>query len=141
MVCDGEIVVDGLRNTHEALLFAFLCCIVRQHLDGIHGIVAANIEQTFDLILVHNLEHLIIDFLIAFDLRQFITAGTKEGRRRSFQNLDIRVIFHILGHIHDILCQKALDAMMHSIDFLDSQFLCSREHTCQRRIDDCGRSA
>ncbi len=78
-----QIVINGLRNAHEPLRLIVCCRIVGQHLNGIHGIITSGIEQTLDVMLLHDLEYLLIYILMSFDLRHFKTAGTEECRRSS----------------------------------------------------------
>ena len=75
-VCDRQIIINGLRNTHESLRLIVCCRIVRQHLNGIHGIVTACIEQTLYIMLLHNLEYLLLPERV-FDIDKFV-ADVKE---------------------------------------------------------------
>ena len=141
VIGNRKVIIDGLRNTHKSLLFALHRRIIGKHLHRIHRVISADVEQDFDIVFLKNLEDFIVDFFVAFDFRKFITAGSKECRRSSLQQFDILVIPDILSHINKIVLQESFDTMMHTVNFLNSDFSCIAYNACKRRVDYSGRTA
>ena len=50
MVCNRKVVVNRLWNAHKPLWFALHCRIIGEHLNRIHRIISADIEQALDII-------------------------------------------------------------------------------------------
>ena len=74
MVCHRQIVIDGFRDPHEFLRLIVNLCIVREHLDRVHGIVPAVIQEILDVVFLQNREKFLIDCFISLYLREFISA-------------------------------------------------------------------
>ena len=83
MICDRQIVVNGLGAADELLSCACQKGIVRELLDGIHGIIAADVNEYFDIQLVQKGKDLLIDGLVLMNARQLITAGAQVSGRCS----------------------------------------------------------
>ena len=70
-----QVIVDCLGNAHETLRLVMSSRIIGQHLYGIHGVISACIEQTLNIMLLHDLKYLLVYFFMSFNLRHFETAG------------------------------------------------------------------
>ncbi len=139
VIGDRQIIVDGLGNAHEGLLLAMLLRIVGEHLDGVHGVIAACVEQGVNVVLLHHLEDLLVDILMSFRLGHLVAAGAQEGRGSSLQELDAHGICEILVEIHDLALQEALDAVNHAVDMNSTLLLGTDIDAGNGGIDDgCG---
>ena len=58
MVGQGEVVVNRLGHAEEALRLAGEQRVIGELLDGVHGVVAADIDEALDVQLVENIENL-----------------------------------------------------------------------------------
>ena len=52
-----QVIVDCLGNAHETLRLVMSSRIIGQHLYGIHGVISACIEQTLNIMLLHDLKN------------------------------------------------------------------------------------
>ena len=82
MVRKGQVIVNGFGNTQELLAMSLDNGIIRQLLDGIHGIIASDIDKDLNIQLIQYGKYFFIKCRILMDIRQLITAGTQECRRR-----------------------------------------------------------
>ncbi len=141
MVRDGQIVVDGLWNPHKQLALAMVFGIVTEHLHRIHRVIAARIEKCIDVMRFHDPEDVLVDILVSLDLRHLEAAGTQEGRRCSLEQLNAHRICKVLVQINQLVLQKALNAVNHSVNMLCTCCLCAGIHARDGRVDDGGRAA
>ena len=99
VVCHRKVIVDGLGNAHESLRLIVCCCIIGQHLHRIHRVIAACIEQTLNVMLLHDLKYFLIYILMSLDLGHLETAGTQERRGCSLKQFDSGLIIQIVTQI------------------------------------------
>ena len=76
MIGQCEVIVNGLRYAKEFLLLAGQDCEIRKLLDGVHGVISANIDKRINIKTVQYTKDLLIDGLVFVDLRKFKTTGT-----------------------------------------------------------------
>ena len=136
-----KVVVDGFRDTDEFLVFSVHRGIVGQLLDGVHGVVTADVQEVFDVVLLHKEEHLLIGGFVAFDLRQLVTAGAEEGGRCSLQEGQFVEVVEVDVEVDDIVIEETLDAVVHTVHFFDAMVFCRADGACQARVDDRGGTA
>ena len=74
MVCQGKVIVNGLRAADETGRMSGDDRIVRELFDRIHGIISADVDKCLDIQFVEDLEDLFIYFAVLMDLRQFVAA-------------------------------------------------------------------
>ena len=141
MVGHRKVVVDGLRDTDEFLIFPVHGSVVGQLFDGVHGVVAADVQEVLDVVFLHEKEHLLIGVFVAFDLRQFVTAGAEERGRSPFQKGQFIEVVEVDVHVDDIVIEEALDAVVHAIDFFDTVILRCADGAGKARVDDRGGTA
>ena len=98
----GKVVVYRLGNAHKLYGAVYLFAVVGQLLNSVHRIVAADIEECVYFEFFEYREDLFVRVLVALNIGQFVAAGAEEGRRRSFQQVVIKVVFETLGKIHYI---------------------------------------
>ncbi len=130
-----QVIVNRLGHSQELLLMSLDDRIIRQFLDGVHGVVSTDIDESLNLQLVQNLENFLIDFGILMDLRQLKPAGTQKCGRGSLQQFNVHVRMNLGGQIHILLIQKALNAVEHSVYFMESSFLGSLIDTSKTGIN------
>ena len=110
--------------------------IIRQLLDGIHGIVAADINKRIDLQFVQNRENFLINLHVLMDLRKLISAGPQKCGRRPLQKLNIQIGMNLCGHIHILLIQKALNPVQHAVHLVEATLNGVFVNACQAGVDD-----
>ena len=140
MVGDGQVVVDGLGAADELLLRAGQQGIVKQLADGVHGIVAADVDEHFDVQLIQQFENALIDRLVLMDFGQLVAAGAQEGGRGAFEQFQVQFILDMLGQVHILLIHEALDAVAHTVNLVVAAFFGCLEHAREAGVDD-GRGA
>ena len=74
-----EIVVDRLGNTHHTAFVAHGFHVAADLVAGVHGIVAAVVEEIPHVILLKDLEDLFIVRVVRIRVRDLITAGAELG--------------------------------------------------------------
>ena len=142
VVSDRQIVVDRLGNAHEIfVLDALLSRKIGKHLDGIHGIIAACIKQSVDVIGIHHIQNLLIGLGAGIDLGHFETAGAEERGGRSLEQLNSHGICKIFVKINDTALQKTFDAVNHAINLVITLLLGLIINTADRSVDDSCRAA
>ena len=117
MVGAGEVVVDGLRDTHAAHFIA-----VSQHelgdlVAGIHGVVAAVVEEVANVVLLEHGENLLIIGLVLVGILQLVAAGAqRRGGGVLHQGQLVRIF---LGKIEQVVVQQTHDAVLHRVNIRD----------------------
>ena len=107
-----QIVVDRLGNAHETLRHAVLLRPLGQCVHGVHGVVAADVEHDFDVVLVHDLHQALEVGVVA--ALQLVAAGAQSARGRLLQNLDLAA--GQLGEVVELVVKHALDAVQTAVD-------------------------
>ena len=136
MVGTGQIVVDGFWHTHEADVAADQVAVIRELLNGVHGIISADVKESFDLELLKEGEDLLVNFVIFLDFGEFVAAAPEEGRRGSLQKVDVQIRADVFREIYIFMFQKAVDAVAHSVYFPGAPVLCRLENAGKAGIDD-----
>ena len=79
MVCHGEVIVNCLRHSHKSDIASDLFAVGRQLVDGVHGIISADVEEVSDIHIIEFFEYIFIHGLCAFciQLRQLVTAASQ----------------------------------------------------------------
>ena len=141
VVRDGQVVVDGLRNTDKADVRTDQMRVVRHLGNGVHRVIAADVEEILDVQALQASEQLLVDLISLFDGRKFISAGTQIARRRALQKLDVDGIRKDRIQIDVAAVQEALDAVAHAVHGPEAKLFRLRENACQTGVDDCGGTA
>ena len=110
MVGAVEVVVDGLGHAHHAALIAHLLHILGDLVAGVHGVVAAVVEEIADIVLLEDLENALVIGIIHIGIGHLVTAGAQRGRGSILQQLQLGGIF--FAHIEQAVVQHALDAVL-----------------------------
>ena len=77
VVGQREVIVDRLRAADKADLRARDNAVVRQLLDRVHRVVAADVDKAVDLEILKDLEDLLIERLVLMDLRKLVAAAAE----------------------------------------------------------------
>ena len=141
VVSDHQIVVDGLGHAYEPDIAVDTGAVVCQLADGIHGVVAADVEEVAHIQLVQDRKQLFVDRLILPPIRQLIAAAAQKAGRGALQQLDVQVIREVLGQIHDPLLQKPRYTIAHTVHDGCAAVFATFKHTGQACIDDRGGAA
>ena len=117
MIRQDQVIVDSLRNTDKANVTSVMGCVAGKLADGIHGIIAANVQKITDLHPVEFVKNgLIKSIRQAF--RKLIAAGTEIRRRSQLQKLQFR-FRKTLSQVDRMILQHSLNAVDHSIHMVD----------------------
>ena len=135
-----KVVIDGLGDAHDAALIADGLHVTADLCAGVHGIVAAVIEEIADVVLLEYLKDALIIGVIIFRSRYFITAGAKLGGRSVQQKLKFcRILF-----IHDekLVVENANYTVRRTVDLGDVLgFKRSLDNAVRAGVDNRSRSA
>ena len=74
MVCQCQIIINGLRYPKELLGLAGKDGIVGKLLNGIHRIITANVDKCINIQLVQDLENLLINISVFMYFRKLVPA-------------------------------------------------------------------
>ena len=72
-----QVIVDGLGDAHDAALVADLLHILGDLVAGVHGVVAADVEEVADVQLFQNGEQLLVDGLVGVPVGQLVAAAAQ----------------------------------------------------------------
>ena len=141
VVGDHQIVVDGLRHAHEADVALDALAVLSQLADGVHRVVAADVEEAADVQLFEDGEELLVQGLVGVPVGQLVAAAAEEAGGGALEQLDVEVIGQQGGQVHDPLLQQTGDAVAHAVDDVRAAALAALEHTSQTCVDDRGGAA
>ena len=110
MVGAEEVVVDGLGHAHDAALVADFLHVLGDLVAGIHGVVAAVVEEVADIVLLEDLQDALVIGVVHIRIGHLIAAGTQGGRGSVLQKLQFRGI--LLAHVEQPVVQNALDTVL-----------------------------
>ena len=141
VVGDHQVVVDGLGHTHKADVALDAFAVLSQLADGVHGVVAADVEEVADVQLFQNGEQLFVDGLVLMPVRQLIAAAAEEAGRGALEQLDVQIVRQHGGKIHHPLLQQTGNAIAHTVNDLCAAVLAALKYACKACIDDGSRTA
>ena len=104
-----EIVVDGLGNAHHAALIADLLHILGDLVAGVHGVVAAVVEEIADIVLLEDLQDTLVIGIIYVGIRQLVAAGAQGRGGGVFHQVQLSGV--LLSHVVQLVLQHTLDAV------------------------------
>ena len=128
-------------HAHEADVALDAVAVIGQLADGVHGVVAADIEEIADVQLLQNGEQLLIDGLIVVPIGQLVAAAAQEAGRRALEQLDVEVVGQILREIYDVFLQQTGHAVAHAVNDLRAAVLAALKDPRQTGVDDGSRAA
>ena len=117
MIGSEKIVVNRLRNTHDAAVITGLLHILGDLVAGIHGVVSAVVEEIADIVLLENFKNALVVGLVNICVGKLIAAGTEIRGRRVLKKFKLGRIF--LSYVVELLVQYSDDTVGGTVNFLD----------------------
>ena len=140
MVGAEKVVVDGLGNAEDPALVAHLLHIAADLVAGVHGIVAAVVEEIADVIFLEDLQDALEIGVVGLGVGDLVAAGAQSGGRGVQQQFQLGRIF--LVHNHQAVVENAHDAVMRAVDLGDAVALQGGfDDAVGAGVDDGGGSA
>ena len=98
VVGDHQVVVNGLGYAHKADLAADVGAVIGQLADGIHRVVAADIEEVADVQLLQDLKQLQVDSfpLGGMPVGQLIAAAAQVAGGRTLKQLNVQCVRQLI---------------------------------------------
>ena len=121
-----QVVVDGLGYAHHAAIVAHGLHILVDLVAGIHGVIAAVIEEVADIVLLEHLQNALVIGVVQLGIGNLVAAGAQRGGGGVLQEAQLLGIFQ--PHIKQAVSQHALDAVLRAQHLRDGAGL-------QRRVD------
>ena len=130
-----KVVVDGLGHAHHAALIADLLHIFGDLVAGIHGVVAAIVEEIADIVLFEDLQNALIIGIVHVGISHLIAAGTQRGGGGILQKFQLGRV--LLAHVKQAVVQNALDAVLRTQNAGDIRvFQRGVDHAVYAGVDD-----
>ena len=104
-----EVVVDGLGDAHDAALIAHLLHILGDLVAGVHGVVAAVIEEVAHVVLFEDLQDALVVGVVLVGVSQLVAAGAQGRGGGVLEQLQLLGV--LLTHVVQLVVQDALDAV------------------------------
>ena len=135
-----QVIVDGLGHAHHAALIANLLHILGDLVAGVHGVVAAVVEEIADIVLLEDLQDALVIGVVHIGVRHLVAAGAQSGGGSILQQLQLGGV--LLSHVEQPVIQHALDAVLGTQNAGDIGILQgSVNDTVDTGIDDGSRTA
>ena len=141
VVGDHQVVVDGLGHAHKADVALDALAVLGQLADGVHGVVAADVEEVADVQLFQNGEQLFVDGFVLVPVGQLVAAAAQKAGRRALEQLDVQIVRQHGGKIHHPLLQQTGNAIAHAVDDVCAAALAAFKDARKACIDDGSRTA
>ena len=109
MVGAVQVVVDGLGHAHDAALIAHLLHILGDLVAGVHGVVAAVVEEVAHVVFLEDLQDALVVGVVLVGIGQLIAAGAQGRGGGVLEQLQLGGV--LLTHIVELVLQHALDAV------------------------------
>ena len=113
MVGAEQVVVNGLGHTHDAALVAHLLHILGNFVAGVHGVVAAVVEEVAHIVFFENLQDTLVVGVVLVGVRNLIAAGAQLGGGGVEQQLQLLGV--LLAHVVQLVVEHSLDAVSRSV--------------------------
>ncbi len=143
VVGTGKVVIDSLRNTHDAHFVAPLSGFEMDFVGGILGVIAAGVEEVTYVVGFKDLEQAvhISSGLFGFLFEVEFVAARAEGRGRCVPET-LNVTRFLVVEVDEFFIEDAENAIEASVDFLDAFMMTSfLDHACDACVDHGGGAA
>ena len=137
----GQIVVDRLGNADKADVAADFGGVVAQFEDGIHAVVAADIEEVADIIAAQHVENFLIDGLHLVAFRQFVAAASQIRSGGVAQQGELPRRAEHVRQVDHVVLEQPLNAVAHAVNMLYAVLAAGAENARKAGIDDTGGAA
>ena len=138
VVSAEEVIVDRLGHAHHAALPIVRLHIAADLIAGIHGVIAAVIEEVAYIVFLKNLQNAPIIRIVRFRVSHLVTAGAQFRRRCVQQQTElVRVL---LTDVIQTVIQNPADTVRRAVNIGDGiRFQCGLEHAVSAGVDDSSR--
>ena len=116
----NKVVVDGLGHAHDSHLVIVILQILGKLCNGIHRIVAADIEEVSDIIFLEDGKELFVNFISLTNLGKLFTARAESRRGGVLKLCDKSVICKIFVKVNESFLEKSLNTVSHSVKSLNA---------------------
>ena len=141
VVGEHQVVVDGLGHAHKADVAADVCAVVGQLADGIHRVVAADVEHGADVVLVKQGEQLDERGGIGVRVGQLEAAAAQIAGRSTLEQLDAHAVIQQDVELQQLLLEQTFDAVLHAVHLVCTQTAGGFVYACKAGVDHGGRAA
>ena len=132
-----QVVVDSLGHAHDATLIAHLLHVLGDLVAGVHGVVAAVVEEIAHVVLLEDLQNTLIVGVVHIGVGDLVAAGTQLGGGGVQQQLQLPGV--LLAHVIELVVQNALDAVGRAVDRGDVRAVQrGADHAVRAGVDDRG---
>ena len=136
-----QVVVDGLGHAHKADGAADGLAVGGELGDGVHAVVAADVEHRVHLIAGEQLKQRFVHLVPHHRRGQLVAAAAQIGGRGALEQLDLQIAVEQAGQVRDLSLQKPLDAVLHAQHPHRAAAAGGLEHAGEAGVDDGGGAA
>ena len=141
MVGKAQVVVDGLGHTDEPHTAAHTLPVAGQLCDGIHRVVATDVEHRADVVLVKQGEQLDKRGSIGIRVGQLEAAAAQIAGRSALEQFDAHAVIQQDVEFQQLFLEQTLDAVLHAVHLVCTQTAGSFVYARKAGVDHGGRAA
>mgnify|MGYP000072345385 CR=1 FL=1 len=141
VVGEAEVIIDGLGYTDKTHRTAYLCAVAAELGDGVHRVVAADVEHRADVVLVKQGEQLDERGGIGVRVGQLEAAAAQIAGRSTLEQLDAHAVVQQNVELQQLFLEQTLDAVLHAVHLVCTQTAGSFVYACKAGVDHGGRAA
>ena len=141
VVGETQIVVDSLGHTDEPHTAAHLLPVAGQLCDGVHRVVAADVEEVADVQLFQNGEQLFVDGFVGVPVGQLVAAAAQIAGRGALEQLDAHAVVQQNVELQQLFLEQTLDAVLHAVHLVCTQTAGGFVYARKAGVDHGGRAA
>ena len=136
-----QVVVNGFGHADKADLAALGSPVSGKLGNGVHRIIAANVEHGPNAVLGKQLKQLHKGAFVRGGVGQLEPAAAQVTGRRALEQLNFHLVVKAVIQVHNFALQKPLNAILHAVYMGGAQSFGSFIHTGQAGIDHSSRPA
>ena len=141
MVGEAQIVVDSLGHTDEPHTAVHPLPVAGQLCDGVHRVVAADVEHRADVVLVKQGEQLDKRGGIGVRVGQLEAAAAQIAGRGALEQLDAHAVVQQNVELQQLFLEQTLDAVLHAVHLVCTQTAGGFVYARKAGVDHGGRAA
>ena len=127
MIGSEQVVIDRLRNAHNAAFITDALHILGNLVAGIHRVVSAVIEEIPHVVFLEDLKNALVIGIVHIGIFQLIAAGTERGGGGMQQERELKRI--LFAHVIKNVVKNAANAVCRTVNLGDARIV-------QRGADD-----
>ena len=116
VVGQHQVIVNGLGHADKADCAALRVAVGAQLGDGVHRVIAADVEHRADVILGKQLKQLHKRLFVHRRVGQLVAAAAQKAGRRALEELNVHLIAQHRVKVDELALQHALNAVLHTVD-------------------------